>query len=208
MAAWKTIDRIGCLLGLLCMLLGAAVPAGVAAAAGRAAIEPRSQWKYYDGGKDLGEAWRQPAYDDRAWKTGAAPLGYGQPSLAPSLSFGPNRKNKFVTSYFRTTFAVTDTQAVDRLSLSVLYDDGFVAYLNGTEIARSNIAITRTLSFNLLADKMHAARAFETFARPQAIALLVPGQNVLAVEVHQASKISDELECDAALALGPTATPP
>ena len=40
------------------------------------------------------------------------------------------------TFYSRMAFNVADPTVFDRLNLKMQYDDGFVVYLNGTEIAR------------------------------------------------------------------------
>jgi len=50
------------------------------------------------------------------------------------------------TAYARLPFEVTDATAFDTLSLDIRYDDGFVAYINGTEVARRNAPATP--SFN------------------------------------------------------------
>jgi hypothetical protein len=42
------------------------------------------------------------------------------------------------TAYLRVAFDVSDATAYSQLRLRIKYDDGFVAYLNGTEIARRN----------------------------------------------------------------------
>ncbi len=47
-------------------------------------------WKYSDTGQDLGTNWSQPNYDDSGWASGAARLGYGDPAVFTTVSFGPN----------------------------------------------------------------------------------------------------------------------
>ena len=46
-------------------------------------------------------------------------------------------RNKYMSLYLRHTFTIGDPHELDNLMLHVEYDDGFVAYLNGTEIGRS-----------------------------------------------------------------------
>ena len=48
----------------------------------------------------------------------------------------------YLTVYLRKTFTVTNPTAVDNLIFGVDYDDGFVAYLNGVEVARDNVTGT------------------------------------------------------------------
>src|SRR5439155_12506091 len=40
----------------------------------RELVSPGSSWQYLDNGSDQGTAWRNPAFHDAAWKTGAAQL--------------------------------------------------------------------------------------------------------------------------------------
>ena len=58
-------------------------------------------------------------------------------------------QGKNPSAFLRTEFDVVDPATVDRLTLSVQYDDGFVAYLNGTEVAGRNAPAT--LAWNSLA---------------------------------------------------------
>lgn len=51
---------------------------------------------------------------------------------------GERMHQRNASLYARFPFAVADPSALDRLALRVRYDDGFVAYLNGVEIARRN----------------------------------------------------------------------
>ena len=91
------------------------------------------------------------------------------------------------TFYSRMTFNVTDPTAFDQLKLRMQYDDGFVAYLNGIEIARKNApgAAGSTVAFNAVAtanrngDEVLTADEFDVTSF---LSLLVPGQNVLAVQ--------------------------
>ena len=46
-----------------------------------------SVWKYLDNGSDQGTAWQLPSFDDTAWTSGTAPLGYGDP-MTTTISAG------------------------------------------------------------------------------------------------------------------------
>src|SRR6185503_19444915 len=60
-----------------------------------------SVWKYRDEGTDQGTAWQAPGFDDSAWKSGPAQLGYGEGDEATLIAYGPDPNNKRVTTYFR-----------------------------------------------------------------------------------------------------------
>lgn len=167
------------------------------ARAGEVVLIPAgSTWKYLDNGSDQGTAWRDPAFNDGTWSSGPAPLGYGSSAVATIVSFGPDRNNRYITTYFRHAFDVTDAVAFTDLTLRLLRDDGAVVYLNGTEIFRSNMP-SGTITSTTLAS---TGGGFTTFVTAAVSAdLLVEGVNVLAVEVHQVSASSSDLGFDLAL---------
>lgn len=153
------------------------------------AIARGALWSLWDRGGDLGTAWRAPGYDDRAWSVAPGPLGYGEPFIVGDTAPGS------ITTYLRTTFRADGPYA--GLTAEVLYDDGFVAYLNGHEIARrampSGPVTAATLSTG------HEAVGYEVLAWDAALPYLLDGDNVLAVEVHQAAATSSDLVFDLAL---------
>lgn len=85
--------------------------------------------------------------------------------------------------YLRVPFVVSDPQQAAPLSLRMRYDDGFVAFLNGTEVARVNTP--QNLAFNGLAPtNRYRYKAVEQalFDLTPFAALVQPGTNVLAVQ--------------------------
>ena len=52
-------------------------------------IEQDGVWKYSDDGTDLGTAWREPNFDDSAWPSGPAGLGFGNRGILTTLDRGP-----------------------------------------------------------------------------------------------------------------------
>jgi hypothetical protein len=159
-------------------------------------------WKYFDRGENLGTAWREPGYDDSGWTNGPAELGYGDAAQgrpeATVVSFGSNPNAKPITTYFRRAFVVGDPSLFSFLTVRLLRDDGGVVYLNGAEVFRHNFpAGTTTISFDTrAANASDDGTLFFTNQIPSS--LLVPGTNVIAVEIHQdqpgSSDISFELE--------------
>ena len=149
-------------------------------------------WSYNDTGTDLGTAWQAPAYADSNWASGKAQLGYGDGDEVTIISFGPDSNNKYRTTYFRHRFTVADPTIYSSLSLEVLRDDGCVVYLNGQEVARYGMP-AGTITYST-----YASSATEySWDPPQAIAnLLLPGDNVIAVEVHQGNATSSDLSLD------------
>lgn len=82
--------------------------------------------------------------------------------------------------YLRHSFTLSDPGAQNQLTLRVSYNDGFVAYLNGTEVARRNAPAL--LDWQSAAIAAHAAKTVEDILLPSAETLLVAGPNLLAVQ--------------------------
>src|SRR5262249_33094290 len=64
-------------------------------------VSQGAAWRYLDDGTDQGTAWREVSFDDSAWASGPAQLGYGDGDEATVVSFGPDANNKYITTYFR-----------------------------------------------------------------------------------------------------------
>ncbi len=158
-------------------------------------------WKYLDNGSNQSTQWRARTFDDSAWASGPAELGYAD-SPATKVSFGPNSASKYISTYFRHTFQVADPSLIASLSLKLLVDDGAVVYLNGEEVVRKNLPAGEInhLTLATLAVGGTDESTFTTFNLPASG--LLPGDNVLAVEVHQSAANSSDLSFD----LGLTAT--
>jgi len=92
----------------------------------------------------IDDAWRSnPAFNDSAWSAGAGGVGYERGTgyesyFAVDVEAGMYGQN--TTCYIRIPFALTSGQlaGLSSLAIRVRCDDGFVAYLNGTEAARKN----------------------------------------------------------------------
>ena len=158
-------------------------------------VVPRgAQWKYLDNGSDQGTAWRAPGFNDSAWASGPAKLGFGD-SQATLVNGGPSA-NRFVTTYFRRAVPVTNVAAFTSLSLRVLRDDGVIVYLNGNEVFRNNMppgAVTYSTYASAPVNEPDETNFFGAALSPSA---LLNGTNVLAAEVHQANATSSDLGFD------------
>jgi hypothetical protein len=162
-------------------------------------IAASATWKYRDTGVDLGTSWRDPAFNDSAWASGLAELGYGDGGEATILSFGPDQNNRYPTTYFRKSFTVTDLSHFTGLTVRLVRDDGAVVYLNGQEVVRSNMP-TGTIGYGTYATTNLGnadESTFNDFIIPATY--LLTGNNVLAVEVHQALPNSSDVSFNLAL---------
>ena len=161
-------------------------------------VSAGSLWKFLDNGTDPGSAWRNPVFDDQAWASGVAQLGYGDGDESTVVSFGTNPTNRFITTYFRHAFNVANPSYAS-LSLELLRDDGAVVYLNGREILRDNMP-SGTIGYRTKASSAVNGAAESTFYRATVAASnLTAGANLLAVEIHQSSTNSSDISFDLVL---------
>jgi hypothetical protein len=159
-------------------------------------VSTGSVWKYLDDGSDQGTVWVAPGFDDSTWASGPAQLGYGDGDEATVVGFGQDPANKFVTTYFRRSFAVTSAASITGLTVRLLRDDGGVVYLNGVEVFRSNMPPGPILFNTLAVASVGGADESTFFSADVPPGLLVNGQNVLAVEIHQNATPSSDLSFD------------
>lgn len=166
----------------------------LAAASNLVTIVPSNAvWKYWDRGIDLLEAWHIVGYDDRGWAEGPAELGYGDAvdgrPEATTVSYGPDAKNKYLTTYFRRTFNLDPGAMPVGGSCSVLVDDGARAFLNGNKIVHYNLP--SVVTYRARASSVSPENTWMTYNVPASY--FRAGVNELAVEVHQAAPNSDDL---------------
>lgn len=136
--------------------------------------------------------WQWPAYDDSRWLSGAGPFGFGSFSgvtISTELS-GPIR-NRAASLYLRKRFNVSAANAASTGTLQLLtrYNDGFIAFLNGVEVARRNMGNPGMFAFHdQTAYNTSANQApLETISLGAANTRLVAGENVLCIQVHNQS---------------------
>ena len=156
-------------------------------------------WKYLDNGTNQGSAWTLSLFNDSSWASGNAELGYGDGDEATLISYGPNAINKYITTYFRKAFTVTDASIYKALRLNLKRDDGAIVYINGAEVYSSNMPLG-TINYTTLAPASISGGAEQLFILSCVSASnLVNGNNVIAVEVHQNAVNSSDISFDLSL---------
>ena len=121
------------------------------------------------------------SFDDSAWAEARAGLGYGD---GDDVTVLPDMKGRYLAFYARRGFRVDDPSSLRALILRINYEDGFVAYLNGAEVARRGLGAPGSPVQHDTAASHREAGAMESLDLSPEIPHLVPGDNVLAVEVH------------------------
>ncbi|MBP5514215.1 MAG: CotH kinase family protein, partial [Bacteroidaceae bacterium] len=146
-------------------------------------------WTYYDQGSLDNANWKSVSYTATSWKNGQAPLGYGSVGMSgtrdyvTTLSYGTSSSRRRPTYYFRKTFVLGEAPTDnDIYQLTYYVNDGFIAYVNGTEVGRYLMKAGSAV-YNQYATGdvgSHAATATITIDN----SLLQQGNNIIAVEVH------------------------
>lgn len=132
-------------------------------------------------------AWVEPGYPPAAsWPTGTGGIGYeaagGPLTSLIGTNVGAAMKGKTASLYTRASFTATPAliAGIDYMEMNVAYDAGFVAYLNGTEIFRTNAPA----QLNGVATATALPASAETVRRldlSRHLSLLRPGNNLLAI---------------------------
>jgi hypothetical protein len=158
-------------------------------------IAAGSVWKYRDIGSNEGTAFAQFGFNDSAWLSGPAQLGYGDNDEATVVNGGPSGA-RFITTYFRRAFQNPSAWTITNISFRLVRDDGAVVWLNGREQYRSNMPTTGTIAFNTPAsstvDNANESAVFES----SFTITNLPADNLVAVEIHQINTTSSDISFD------------
>jgi hypothetical protein len=170
-----------------------------------------ANWKYFVGTQEASspiQAWRTNTFADDSWITAPAPIGYANPANDPGgfeatiATVLPNTNpNTWLCVYFRKAFTIPDPASISRLDLTITSDDGFVAYINGVEVGRFNVAGApgQDLLFNQNLDNA-GEPSTQTFSITANLgSILVPGVNILGIQNFNANLTSSDFFMDAEL---------
>ncbi|MEY3844210.1 MAG: hypothetical protein RL293_632 [Bacteroidota bacterium] len=166
-------------------------------------VKDNSTWYYQVPTTASSPEWITPSFTVNSWLQGNGGFGYGDGddnTIIPSSS---------VSVYTRIEFIISNINEIVAMALHFDYDDGFVAYLNGVEVARNGISGTGQPAFNQLASISHEAKLYQNqlpdqvvFNQNQLAGLLTNGTNVFCVEVHNQLTNSTDFTCRNFLSIG------
>ncbi len=148
-------------------------------------------WSYKNGSAEIPMNWVDVDFEDESWLSGFSGIGFGDQDdmteIEPTLSI-----------YMRKSFYLDDLTELRAGMLHMDYDDAFVAYVNGYEIARSNIGDEQEIPFDQTAESNLEASVYrggipEKYLIENILDFLIQGENVLAIQVHNSSSLSDDL---------------
>jgi len=164
-------------------------------------VDMGDQWRYLPITATQNANWKNQGFDDSLWPLGASGIGYGDDDDETII-------DPVITVYLRKNINIENISAVQKMFLHVDFDDAFVAYINGEEVARSNIGIVGDApSFDQGSDNYREAQIYqggdpELFDLSGFITYLQNGENLLAIEVHNYTINSSDLSIIPFLTLG------
>jgi len=159
---------------------------------GNSYVSPGAVWRFFRGTEPAGtpaDAWKEVNFDDSKWETGPSGFGFGDNDDATVLA---DMQGQYATVYIRREFTVSSLVGGAALELTVDYDDGFIACLNGREVARRGLP-AGPVTYQTLASQSHEAGTPETINLGAAGDWLQEGKNVLAIEGHNNSLTSSDV---------------
>jgi hypothetical protein len=185
--------------------IGLAATVGTWPAGGATFVSTGATWRYVKGTAEAStpvNAWRQVGFADGGWAVGAAPFHYGYPevtggTLLPDMRRAGNNPG-YASVFLRHTFTVSHPSSVGALRLRAICDDGFIAWINGVEVARYNLPAGERAYNTFASAAVPEPLSWLEFDLP-APTYLLDGQNVLAVQVFNTSITSSDLQWDGEL---------
>lgn len=134
----------------------------------------------------LGDSWRLLGFDDASWPiSGPTGIGY-ENSPGDAINYtdeiGTTIPSGTTNVYIRVPFYLASVNGIDRLTLRMMYDDGFVAYINGATVTEANAP--SVVDWDSTASTYHDdidGERFQDFDVSASIGQLQVGWNVLAV---------------------------
>jgi hypothetical protein len=118
-------------------------------------------WRYFKGEKNPKSKWNHIGFFDSKWLKGPSGFGYGDSNYNTVLH---DMQGNYVCIYVRREFIVDNPAAIKEMTLTIICDGPFMAYINGIEVIRSKVKVTEQLDISGFAHE------------------LLPGTNVLGIQ--------------------------
>lgn len=153
-------------------------------------VNQGDEFKYLIPTNEPNTNWKTLNFDDSTWTSGVSGFGYADGDDATIIPNGTK------SIFLRKTFTISDLATVSSLILDIDYDDAFVAYINGNEIARANITGAPP-AFNSGTITDHEAQIYsggkpDRFLITNYSSILTEGENILTIQAHNISSNSSD----------------
>lgn len=149
-------------------------------------------WKYRVGDSEPPSNWYETSFDDANWDEGQGGIGYNDGDDNTIIQ-------NTLSLYLRKDFDIVDISHLEMALFHADYDDGFIAYLNGVEIARANMDGDFPPYYMTTPDDREAQMyngglpVSFTLSKDKINQCLQNGNNTLAIQVHNRSLFSSDL---------------
>lgn len=180
-------------------------------------IAPDSDWRYFRGFSEASlpdiSAWRGLNFNDAGWAVGQAAFFYeNQPGSAHAFTGKTALTDMFggyTCVFLRRTFVLNNVNDVAALQVAGLSDDGFIAWINGQEVARFNMPPGEVLYNGVSSPALSEPIPWWTNTWVGTPSFLLPGTNVLTIQAFNSSiGSSSDFIINAALYYTPDLTSP
>ncbi|MBP5319765.1 MAG: CotH kinase family protein [Kiritimatiellae bacterium] len=167
------------------------------------------RWSYFDRGLDPSVTagdWKTPAFDDSAWPQGNGIFGFAGSGGSLTVTTPTARYTtadpsvQVMTTYYRRKVTLgPGAGRCTTLTGKVYFDDGYIFYINGQEVARKfmdgKLGEYQESSSDTIRPE-NGQNAYQDFWAEIPEGLLHEGENTLAVEVHQCHGTSTDFLFD------------
>lgn len=143
-------------------------------------VDWNSEWSYFKGLSEPSQPsnlWVGATFNDSGWLKGNAPFRYGDGSGGTELN---DMMNRYTTLYIRKHFIIENIDNIDELLLTMDFDDGFVVWINGKEVAKLNVG--NNYAYNSGALTPHEFGDLQRFVFNKNDIDLLNGKNTIAIQ--------------------------
>src|SRR3954468_5140098 len=152
-------------------------------------------WRYLKGTAEASSpdatAWRGLTYNDSTWLTGNGAFWYDtDTNPGPAFSGSTqliDMQGGYTCIFLRETFVITNTTHVGIMTLSAICDDGYIAWINGVEVARYNMPAGEVAYNGLSSAALAEPIPTVNQVTPNPASFLVAGTNVICVQAFNSS---------------------
>ena len=149
---------------------------------------------------NIGTTWRSLNYNDETWSDATTGIGYERSSGYENLiGAGGDIEGQTYdtnsTAFIRIPFSIDSLKGLSSLTFRMKYDDGFIAYINGTEIASGNKPVSPAWNSDASTDHpdSQAISFVDTDLSTQASEIVQTGNNILAIHAMNGDTRSSDL---------------
>jgi len=155
-----------------------------------------SSYSYLKGSEaqSLASNWMLPAFSYSSWAVGPAPFHYGDGTGGTELT---DMIENYTTLYLRSSFECSGTELIDKLTLTIDYDDGFIVWING--VPALSVNAPSSPAWNSLAPDNHESGTGTDFVVFTDGLNLTEGTNYLAIQCFNVSSTSTDFYFDMAM---------